>query len=110
MLRALDPQAGAAIFLLADQPGVSVLLLRSLVERHAADLPPVVAPRVGDRRANPVLFDRQTFDDLEHLEGDQGGRALFTRYPPVYLPWHDERLLIDLDTPQDLERWRAWTR
>jgi molybdenum cofactor cytidylyltransferase len=110
MLRALDPQAGAAIFLLADQPGVSVLLLRSLVERHAADLPPVVAPRVGDRRANPVLFDRQTFDDLEHLEGDQGGRALFTRYPPVYLPWHDERLLIDLDTPQDLERWRAWTK
>ncbi len=109
-LRALDPAVGAAIFLLADQPGVSTLLLRALVERHAAHLPPIVAPLVGERRANPVLFDRSTFDDLLRLEGDQGGRALFARYPLSYLPWHDERLLIEIDTPEDLERWRAWMR
>jgi len=24
----------------------------------------------------------------------------------VYLPWHDESLLLDIDTPADLERLR----
>ncbi len=106
-LRSLDLQSGAAIFLLADQPGVTPQVIRALIERHAMDLPPIVAPLVQGQRANPVLFDRVTFDDLLRLEGDRGGRTLFARYPVTYLPWHDERLLLDLDTPEDLERWKS---
>ncbi|MFN3741240.1 MAG: selenium cofactor biosynthesis protein YqeC [Anaerolineales bacterium] len=105
-LRHLDPQVGAAIFLLADQPGVNPQVLQALVEHHAGTLVAVVAPLVGGQRANPVLFDRVTFDDLLKLEGDQGGRAIFSRYPPQFLPWHDEALLFDIDTPQDVERWQ----
>lgn len=105
-LRQLDPQAGAAIFLLADQPGVNPQVLQALVEHHAETLAPLIAPLVRGQRANPVLFDRLTFDDLLKLEGDQGGRAIFHRYPLHYLPWHDARLLFDIDTPQDFERWQ----
>jgi len=33
-----------------------------------------------------------------------GGRALFGKYKVEYLPWHDEALLLDVDTPEDYER------
>lgn len=97
-------RAGSAIFLLADQPQVTPAVLRALRQRHTAGLPPVVAPLVGERRANPVLFDRLTFPDLMALQGDVGGRALFDRYPPVHLPWNDESLLLDVDTAEDYRK------
>ncbi|MEZ0395867.1 MAG: selenium cofactor biosynthesis protein YqeC [Anaerolineales bacterium] len=103
-LAALPETAGAAIFLLADQPQVPPTLLRALVEAHRRGLPPILAPQVGGQRANPVLFDRLTFPALQELRGDVGGRALFSRFPLAYLPWHDESLLVDVDSPSDLGR------
>lgn len=91
---------GAAIFLLTDQPQITTSILRALVQRHAESLFPVVAPMVMDQRANPVLFDRETFVDLLTLEGDVGGRAIFHKHRVDYLPWHDDRLLLDVDTPE----------
>jgi molybdenum cofactor cytidylyltransferase len=101
-------RVGAAIFLLADQPQVTPTVLQALTEKHAQTFAPVLAPLVAGRRANPVLFDQATFPDLLSLAGDIGGRAIFSKYPPVYLPWHDESLLMDVDTPEDLEKLRKW--
>ncbi len=95
---------GGAIFLLTDQPQVTPTLLRSLIEEHARTLAPVVAPLVIDRRGNPVLFDRVTFPDLEGLRGDIGGRGVFSKHRVRYLPWHDEALLLDVDTPEEYQR------
>ena len=103
-LHRLPAECGAAIFLLADQPQVRTPILRALIERHARDLAPIVAPLVNGQRANPVLFDRITFPHLNSLSGDVGGRAIFPKYPVTYLPWHDESLLIDIDTPEDLTK------
>ncbi len=103
-LHALGDKGGGAIFLLADQPFISLPLLRALVESHAQNLAPVIAPLVGDKRTNPVLFDRQTFADLLRLEGDVGGRAIFGNYPPQWLYWHDQKLPFDLDTPHDYRK------
>jgi molybdenum cofactor cytidylyltransferase len=102
-LQALPPSIGAAFFLLSDQPQVSVPVLQALRKRHRLDLSPVIAPCIRGRRANPVLFDRSTFPDLMKLKGDIGGRAIFETYPPVCLPWQDETLLMDVDTPQDYQ-------
>jgi molybdenum cofactor cytidylyltransferase len=95
---------GGVIFLLTDQPQVTTSILRALVEKHAERLYPVVAPIVMDQRANPVLFDRATFPDLMGLEGDVGGRAIFHKHRVEYLPWHDDRLLLDVDTPEMYQR------
>lgn len=103
-LARLPVEVGAAIFLLCDQPQVSPPLLRSLVEQHAQSLAPVIGPLVDGRRANPVLFDRRTFDELSGLSGDTGGRALFASYTPTWLDWHDANLLLDVDTEQDYQR------
>jgi molybdenum cofactor cytidylyltransferase len=97
-------RVGGAIFLLTDQPQITPSILRGLVQRHAEGLHPIVAPMVMDRRANPVLFDRDTFRDLLTIEGDVGGRAIFHKHPVEYLPWHDDRLLLDVDTPEMYQR------
>lgn len=96
--------AGAAIFLLADQPQLTPSILRALYEKHAEGLFPIVAPLVLDQRANPVLFDRVTFEDLLSIAGDVGGRAIFHKHVVEYLPWHDDRMLLDVDTPEHYQR------
>lgn len=99
---------GAAIFLLADQPQVTRHVLDALKSRHAEGLFPIIAPLVADRRGNPILFDRVTFDELRALQGDVGGRVLFRKYPLEYVPWHDERLLFDVDDETAYHRLLAW--
>ncbi len=104
-VRALPENIGAGIFLLADQPQIGAAVIRALAETHAQDLPAILAPLVlEERRANPVLFDRVTFPDLLTLTDDVGGRAVFGKYQVEYLPWHDDLLLFDVDTPEDYER------
>jgi molybdenum cofactor cytidylyltransferase len=104
LLKRSSQRTGGAIFLLADQPQITTSILRALLEKHAEELYPIVAPMVMDRRANPVLFDRATFSDLLTLEGDVGGRAVFHKHQVEYLPWHDDRLLLDVDTPEMYQR------
>jgi molybdenum cofactor cytidylyltransferase len=106
-LASLPEHTGSSIFLLADQPQVTTAVLRALVAQHASELFSVVAPLVMmEQRANPVLFDRTTFPDLLALEGDVGGRALFSKYEIEYLPWHDDSLLLDVDKPEDYPRMK----
>jgi molybdenum cofactor cytidylyltransferase len=102
-VNALSPEAGSVIFFLADQPFVDVSLVQALVEAHAQELASIVAPMVDGARCNPVLFDRRTWVDFTALTGDIGGRQLFSRYPVTWLPWHDTRLLLDIDTPEDYQ-------
>ena len=100
----LPDRTGAAVFLLADQPQVPMALISSLVESHSSTLMPITGPLIDGQRGNPVLFDRITFKDLSQLQGDIGGRAIFSRYPVQWLPWHDASASLDIDTPADLER------
>lgn len=92
---------GSAIFLLSDQPQTPVTLIHGLMEVHEHQLAPVVAPMVDGRRGNPVLFDRDTFEDLKAIQGDVGGRSIFSKYPVEWLPWNDATQLLDVDTPED---------
>lgn len=101
---ALPDYIGGAVFLLADQPRITPSLVRALVEMHATSLLPLTAPQVAGQRATPVLFDRGVFEELKRLTGDQGGRALFSRYPAAWVPWHDIGLTMDIDTPENFQQ------
>jgi molybdenum cofactor cytidylyltransferase len=103
-LGALEPGTGAAIFILADQPNVPPDLIRLLMETQATTLSPIVAPQVDGERANPVLFNRDTFTALNLLQGDIGGRLLFSQYPVQWVMWHDGDVLLDIDTAEDYRR------
>lgn len=100
-IESLPGETGGAIFLLVDQPQIPVPLIRRLVNEHALTLAPVIFPQTGGRRANPVLFDRITFNALSVLEGDIGGRKVFSQFQTRSIPWLDESILLDVDTPED---------
>jgi molybdenum cofactor cytidylyltransferase len=100
-LSAIPENTGAVIFFLADQPNISQLLIRSLIEKHSAGLNSIIAPIIAGQRGNPVLFDRSTFGDFWMLEGDAGGRQLFSKFKVAWLDWYDESILIDIDTNED---------
>lgn len=106
----LPPEAGAAIFLLVDQPQVPITLLRTLLATHATALPAIVAPQVAGKRATPVLFDRATFPDFAALEGDVGGRAIFSRHRLTWVPWLDPSLALDVDTMADYQKLLEYER
>jgi molybdenum cofactor cytidylyltransferase len=95
---------GSVIFQLVDQPQINSLLIRELINEHSQTLSPIILPMAGGRRGNPSLFDRNTFQDLLQLEGDIGGRAIFSKYPVKLLPWNDDSILMDVDTPDDYRK------
>ncbi len=100
-LDAVRDRVEAAVFLLADMPLVDGDLVRALVDEHRKTLCPIIAPWVGGRRANPILFDAVTFHAMEGISGDQGARALTGQFPLRRIEW-DERALFDVDSPDDL--------
>ncbi len=103
-IESLPPQVGGAIFLLADQPYTPPELILQLVKEHTLNRISIIYPEVNGKRANPVLFDRETFLDLAKLTGDIGGRALFDSYKRRSVNWENDLILRDIDTPEDYEK------
>lgn len=102
-LRALEP-VDAALFPLADQPGVTTDLFDALIAAYEQTRSPIVAPRYQGTPGAPVLFDAHLFPELMALQGDVGGRALIRRYPSRvhWVDWPHRLAGWDVDTPEDL--------
>jgi molybdenum cofactor cytidylyltransferase len=107
-LAALPANVGAAIFPLADQPGITPPIIDALIERHQTTLAPVVWPEYEGKRGNPVLFDRDTFPQLMSLSGDTGGRPVLHQYTDraERVPILNPDILFDIDTPKDFQEAR----
>ena len=90
----------AAVVCLADMPFVRPLTLVALARE--ADSRIIVRPTCEGRPGNPVLWGRSHFNRLGKLTGDQGGRALFERFPFELLECGDPGIEIDIDTPEAL--------
>lgn len=95
--------SNSTLFLLSDQPQISNDLIMSLIDSFKVHDSDIVAPFVGEKRANPVLFSNKLYKELANLNGDEGGRQLFGNHRVDRLNWQDERILIDVDTPEDYE-------
>jgi molybdenum cofactor cytidylyltransferase len=101
-LDALPLRTGAALFLLADQPAVTAEMIRKLVRAHRHTQAPACVPVFGEKRGNPVLFDRDLFRELGELRGDAGGRVLLEKYADRIATVPANRTaLLDIDAPED---------
>jgi molybdenum cofactor cytidylyltransferase len=101
----LEPEVGAAIVLLADQPRVRAIVIRRIADAWRAGAGPIVAPRYSqDAAPNPVLIDRTVWPLAFALSGDRGlGPILREQQILVHwLPVAGDN--PDVDTPADLER------
>jgi CTP:molybdopterin cytidylyltransferase MocA len=97
-LRALDPDAEAAVVLLADQPGIRARHVRALVSAFDADAPEILRIRFRDG-PGPAILARSVWDDAMRLTGDVGARALIEA-EPNRVRWLD----VEEDAPPDVDR------
>lgn len=105
-LAAVGPEAEAALIVPADQPFLTVSVIRELIDCYRMSKQPIVLPAVKGRRGTPVLLGRELFPEARSLEGDVGFRALFPRHrgQMVKVDVGDPWILMDIDTAEDYAR------
>lgn len=93
----------------SDQPLLNPMVVEQLItsfQQHRDETNrTIVVPKYGitQHPGNPVLFGAHWFEDLQHIEGDQGGRTIirgvghnFVEYVSIIPEWG-----FDIDTPED---------
>ena len=105
-IRALPPDASAALIHLTDHPTVKVATFAAVVDAYRQSGKPIVIARHDGHRGHPVLFDRAMFAELLDAPEDQGARVVVNADASrvVYIEVDDPGILLDLDTPDDLAR------
>lgn len=102
--------ADAVVVHLVDLPDVTPAAVARLADRwRVPDAAPVQAATFGGRRRNPVLFDRSVVGEVAaQLDGDIGARRWLDANPDRVglVACDDVGSAHDLDTPEDLDRWR----
>ncbi|MGH7287916.1 MAG: nucleotidyltransferase family protein, partial [Myxococcota bacterium] len=99
---AVAGRAAALLLVLCDQPTVDAALLERLIARHREGALLVACAYAGTL-GPPALFGSAHFPALAALRGDRGAKPLLAGAATVDFPGG----AIDLDTPADLERFRA---
>jgi molybdenum cofactor cytidylyltransferase len=102
-----QPKLDAVLVLLTDQPHVSLGLLSNLVDTFQEGGKGIVACRYGAEGplGVPALFATRYVDELLGLTGDKGARWVIVKHRADCAEVPFEEGLIDLDSPQDLERF-----
>ncbi|MBI5722166.1 MAG: nucleotidyltransferase family protein [Burkholderiales bacterium] len=83
------------------QPG-TLLAVASALEHHA-----VAYAQYRGRRGHPVGFSSELYSELVLLKGDEGARRIVARYPAFGVDVTDAGVLVDIDTPADLDAART---
>ncbi len=107
----LSRQCSGVLISPADMPGVTPELIDSLIAAfEAAGADRIVHPALppDGRQGNPVLWPRRYFGRLAELRGPSGGKALLSAFPDDIdrLDWPDAGPAFDIDTQDDLARYR----
>jgi molybdenum cofactor cytidylyltransferase len=98
-----DPDAEAAMLLLADQPRVAPgTIARLLAAGVDAARPFAIAARPGGGPPNPVLVHRSAWPFADDLVGDRGFGPLVAARPDLVRSVAEPEAIPDVDTPADL--------
>lgn len=103
--RALEhnPDLKGVLFSVCDQPWLSPSTVQRIF--NTAQLHPgsIVCAGLGEKRGNPVLWDRRYFPELMTLTGDTGGRQIMDRHGSrIRIVQAREEELKDIDVKKDL--------
>jgi molybdenum cofactor cytidylyltransferase len=90
----------------ADMPELSAATIDLVLKAHRDDAPQIIVPTHEGRRGHPVLFPWALAVEVTALGDDQGINTLVSRHEVREIEVPAEEILVDLDTPDDLERWR----
>jgi molybdenum cofactor cytidylyltransferase len=98
----------AVMVTLVDLPLISAATVRAVREAFLANTgAPIVRPRRGNRHGHPVVFNRLIFGELRRADPSKGAKPVVHAHAAeeVNVDVDDEGAFIDIDTPEDYERF-----
>ncbi len=101
---ALQFKPEAIVLAMADMPFIEHQMISGLVDNLATSGANIAHCGAGDGTRPPTAFDRECFEALKTLDGDEGARALMAagRFSVLGLQ-APAPLLADVDTAEDLD-------
>lgn len=92
---------------LVDQPFVQAAHFQKLFEGRQQQGRPITAARYKEILGVPAVFDQSQFPLLLGLSGQAGARQVLQSAGDLVWPVDVPEAALDLDTPEDYDRWRA---
>ena len=103
-VRAVSHVADAILWMLADQPLITVSHLQALESSWSGAADEIVATSFAGTMGPPVLFPQTAFPALADLSGDHGARRVLQDVRFTVKTVEFEDAAVDIDTPTDLTR------
>ena len=96
-----------AILAVCDQPFINSSLFNNLIETYRNTKKQIIACQYEHTLGTPVLFDKQFFDQLMDLKGDQGAKEIILQHPAqtATISFHSGQ--IDIDTNEQYKELLA---
>jgi len=98
----------AAMVTLVDLPLISAGTVRSVLDAYRAKPgAPIVRPRRGNRHGHPAIFNQSIFGELKRADPSQGAKPVVHAHAAeeVNVDVDDDGAFIDVDTPEDYDRF-----
>jgi molybdenum cofactor cytidylyltransferase len=99
------PEADGFVIALADMPYIKPATIHAVSTTLQTE-ESIAIPMYQGKRGHPVGFSASYLEELLAIEGDEGARAVIRLHEDEvsFLNTDDEGILLDIDTPLDLNR------
>ncbi len=109
-LNSLTSSYTDVLIMLGDLPGIKSSHINRIIEEHLSSenrRSKITIPSFKGEKGNPVIWGKSFFHELSNLEGDVGGRVLFSQHPAAInlIEMSDPSVVTDTDTPEDFENF-----
>ena len=108
-IRALPPEAEAALFTLVDHPAVYKSTVDQLLAAFSKSGKPLLIPRYGDRRGHPVIASCAVLHEILDLTPDASAKEVIRahRAETHFVDIDDPGVLRDIDLPSDYDKLKG---
>ncbi|MBK0368672.1 nucleotidyltransferase family protein [Flavobacterium agrisoli] len=100
------PNINAMLFVLADQPFISILHLNEMMKLHHKQNESIILTKKQDYRGVPVLFPRKYFSELMLLPNDEGAKEIIYNNKSQVMEVVTQDNTADIDTYKMYEALR----
>lgn len=88
--------ADACLFTVSDQPWMKRDTIFKLVSFYVSSLKGIVCTAYEGKLGNPCIFSKKYYEELWHLTGDTGGKAIIRKHM-------DDTGILEVEDEQELE-------
>ncbi|MDN3205243.1 nucleotidyltransferase family protein [Algoriphagus sediminis] len=94
-------ESDAALFFLVDQPLITVLDLKRLIDQHKRNPEAIIVSKSKEGWSGPpVIFPKKYFGGIKELRGDLGAKPLVKKHKDKVIFVELESSMDDMDTPE----------